>query len=117
MLFGRSIPLCLPMAAGSPTCLISQAMTTYTSARGTGAGTAVLIAASIEADTGLTVGARRVLFAAEDLVAGIPHANYDISPDGRTFVMVRRSPATRITVLQNLPAIVREARDAATDTH
>ena len=30
-----------------------------------------------------------------------------LSPDGRTFVMVRRSPAARIIVLQNLPAIVR----------
>jgi hypothetical protein len=35
-----------------------------------------------------------------------PHVNYDISPDGKTFVMVRRSPATRIMVIQNLPALV-----------
>ena len=36
-----------------------------------------------------------------------PHANYDISPDGKTFVMVRRSPSARIVVMQNLPALVR----------
>jgi hypothetical protein len=47
------------------------------------------------------------------MAGGVPHANYDISPDGQTFVMVRRSPATRIMVLQNLAAIVREARGTA----
>ena len=31
----------------------------------------------------------------------------DVSPDGKTFVMVRRSPAARIMVIQNLPALVR----------
>ncbi|CAN5894363.1 hypothetical protein BH24GEM1_BH24GEM1_25690 [soil metagenome] len=32
------------------------------------------------------------------------------SPDGTTFVMVRRSPAARIIVIQNLPALVRRLR-------
>jgi hypothetical protein len=45
-------------------------------------------------------------------VGSNPHANYDVSPDGRTFAMVRRSPANRIVVLQNLPALVRRLRDA-----
>ncbi|HXW04678.1 MAG TPA: hypothetical protein VD833_05560 [Vicinamibacterales bacterium] len=36
-----------------------------------------------------------------------PHTNYDISPDGQTFVFVRRNPASRIVILQNLPALVR----------
>jgi hypothetical protein len=35
------------------------------------------------------------------------HTNYDFSPDGKTFVMVRRSPAARIVVIQTLPALVR----------
>jgi len=39
-----------------------------------------------------------------------PHANYDISPDGKTFVMVRLNPASRIMVLQNLPALVAKLR-------
>ena len=38
----------------------------------------------------------------------VPHANYDISPDGRTFAMVRQNPATRIIVLQNMPALFRQ---------
>lgn len=37
-----------------------------------------------------------------------PHSNYDIAADGRTFVMVRRSPASRIVVIQNLPAFIRK---------
>ena len=41
-------------------------------------------------------------------VAGAPHSNYDISPDGRTFAMVRQNPATRIIVLQNMPALFRQ---------
>ena len=42
-----------------------------------------------------------------NIVSANPHSNYDISPDGKTFVMVRRSPATRIIVIQNLSALVR----------
>jgi hypothetical protein len=38
--------------------------------------------------------------------------DYDVSPDGRTFAMVRRSPATRIMVIQNLPGLVRRLRGA-----
>ena len=30
----------------------------------------------------------------------------ELSPDGKAFVMVRRTPATRIMVIQNLPALV-----------
>jgi hypothetical protein len=55
----------------------------------------------------IEVTARRALFPVSDIVGATPHVNYDISPDGRTFVMVRRSPATRIMVLQNLPQLVR----------
>jgi hypothetical protein len=33
-----------------------------------------------------------------------------VSPDGRTFVMVRNNPATRIMVIQNLPALVAKLR-------
>jgi len=54
-----------------------------------------------------TVESRRSLFSVADIVGTNPHVNYDISPDGKTFVMVRRSPATRILVIQNLPALVR----------
>ena len=54
-------------------------------------------------------GAKR-LFPIGDIVSTAPHANYDISPDGKTFVMVRSSPAARVVVIQNLPALVRRLR-------
>lgn len=69
-----------------------------------------LIAVRIETTPTLRVASRTRLFSIGDIVATGPHANYDISPDGRTFVMVRRSPAARIVVIQNLPALVRRLR-------
>jgi Tol biopolymer transport system component len=69
-----------------------------------------LVAAGIRTSPTLGVTGRKRLFAVGDIVGTNPHANYDISPDGKTFVMVRRSPAARIVVLQNLPAIVRRLK-------
>jgi serine/threonine-protein kinase len=66
-----------------------------------------LVAAAIGTMPALAVTRRERLFPISDIVATGPHANYDISPDGKTFVMVRRSPSARIVVLQNLPALVR----------
>jgi eukaryotic-like serine/threonine-protein kinase len=66
-----------------------------------------LVAAGIATTPALAVTRRERLFPIGDIVATGPHANYDISPDGKTFVMVRRSPSARIVVLQNLPALVR----------
>jgi Tol biopolymer transport system component len=66
-----------------------------------------LVAAAIDTAPALRVTARARLFPIGDIVGTAPHANYDISPDGKTFVMVRRSPAARIMVIQNLPALVR----------
>ena len=66
-----------------------------------------LMAATVRTSPTLEVTGRRTLFAAADFVGTNPHANYDISPDGSTFVMVRRSPATRIVIIQNLPELVR----------
>jgi serine/threonine-protein kinase len=59
-----------------------------------------------------SVVSRRALFSTEDFIGTQPHANYDVMPDGRGFVMVRRSPATRIMVIQNLPALVERLRGA-----
>ena len=66
-----------------------------------------LVAATIATTPALAVTRRDRLFPITDIVATGPHANYDISPDGKTFVVVRRSPSARIVVLQNLPALVR----------
>jgi eukaryotic-like serine/threonine-protein kinase len=66
-----------------------------------------LVAATITTTPTLAVTARKRLFTIGDIVGTAPHANYDISPDGKTFVMVRTSPAARVVVIQNLPALVR----------
>jgi hypothetical protein len=47
--------------------------------------------------------------------AAQPHANYDITPDGRTFVMVRRSPATHLIVIQSLLELVRRLRGSGAE--
>jgi serine/threonine-protein kinase len=72
-----------------------------------------LVEAVIRESPSLDVLSRRTLFAGSDMVPATPHANYDISPDGKTFVMVRRSPSTRIVVIQNLPGIVKAMRESA----
>jgi serine/threonine-protein kinase len=55
------------------------------------------------------VTGRKTLFSAAEFVPTNPHASYDVSPDGKTFVMVRRSPASRIMIIQNLPELVRRS--------
>ena len=72
-----------------------------------------LMVATMREGGDLEVLDRRPLFGAGEIVSSNPHANYDVSPDGRTFVMVRRSPANRIVVLQNLPELVRRLRDTS----
>jgi len=68
---------------------------------------ASLMAATVQTSPTLAVTARRTLFPVTDIATATPHSNYDISPDGRTFAMVRFNPATRIMIIQNLPALVR----------
>jgi len=78
--------------------------------RGGPATAPVLIAADLQLGTEQAVTARNVLFGVGDMATAIPHTNYDVSPDGRTFVMVRNNPSTRIMVIQNLPALVAKLR-------
>jgi Tol biopolymer transport system component/tRNA A-37 threonylcarbamoyl transferase component Bud32 len=52
------------------------------------------------------VAARGRMFAIEDYLGSTPHANYDVAPDGRGFVFVKRNELSRIVVIQNLPALV-----------
>lgn len=56
------------------------------------------------------------LFSVGDIMTSTPHSDYDVSPDGRTFAMVRRSPASRIMVIQNLAALVERLRATAGGT-
>jgi serine/threonine-protein kinase len=69
-----------------------------------------LVAAQIATTPALGVTARKRLFPIGDIVSTAPHANYDVSPDGKTFVMVRSSPAARVVVIQNLAGLVRRMR-------
>jgi serine/threonine-protein kinase len=78
--------------------------------RETGQDNPHLVAARIETSPTIRVASRSRLFPIGDIVGTGPHANYDISPDGKMFAMVRRSPAARIVVIQNLPALVRRLR-------
>ncbi|HJS47974.1 MAG TPA: hypothetical protein VJ773_08330, partial [Gemmatimonadales bacterium] len=75
--------------------------------RSTTEGRPELILAEVGTTSGIAVTSRRALFSIADYIGTAPHANYDFTPDGQGFVMVRRSPSTRIMVIQNLPELVR----------
>src|SRR5215207_8617174 len=78
--------------------------------RSTKGGKTELMVAALRAEPDIAVVSQRVLFPIDEMVGGQPHANYDISPDGRTFAMVRRSPGSHIVVMQNVPALLRRLR-------
>ena len=84
--------------------------------RATTRGTSRLVAASVREGATFEVLTRRTLFDAADIVGSDVHANYDVSPDGSTFAMVRRSPATRIMIIQNLPSLVQRLHGVAAAT-
>jgi Tol biopolymer transport system component len=84
----------------------------YRSSRG---GQVELVAAEIALVPEPHVASRRVLFPVDEYDAATPHANYDITADGRTFVMVRRSPATHLVVIQGLKELVRRLQGAGAD--
>ena len=68
---------------------------------------AELTAAAIQYGTEPRVVSRTRLFDASEFDTSTPHANYDVAPDGRSFVFVRRSGGTHIVVLQNVPEMAR----------
>ena len=78
--------------------------------RGTHGSEVDLVDATVRTTPEFSVTARHTMFSLTDMAGAAPHANFDISPDGRTFVMVRRSPSTRINVIQNLPVLLRGLR-------
>jgi len=61
----------------------------------------------------LTVVSQRVLFPIPDIVGTGPHANFDVSPDGKTLALVRRSSNRHIVVIQDLPGLLRKLRSSA----
>ena len=66
----------------------------------------VLVGVSVTTNEQFTVGSRNWLFPLGDMAAASPQANYDVSPDGRSFVLVRMAPAGSITVLRNVPRLL-----------
>ncbi len=67
-----------------------------------------MIAASVRLTPGFDVLSRAPLFDVGNFVMAEDHANYDLSPDGRTFVMVRSSAASQIQLIQNWTAQLRD---------
>jgi serine/threonine-protein kinase len=75
--------------------------------RGQGDGHVQFVAAAIDRGPPMRVTSRRALFNLDEYDAAQLHANYDVSPDGKSFLMIHRAPTGRLTVLQNLPELVR----------
>jgi eukaryotic-like serine/threonine-protein kinase len=82
---------------------------------GPGAG-ADLVAAAISFSPAATITGRTTLFSVAGMANSAPHANYDVSPDGRQFVMVGYNQATRIVIIQNLPALIATLRGGSVRT-
>jgi serine/threonine-protein kinase len=71
-------------------------------------GHSVLVAAAIDPGPPLRVTSRTTLFNVDEYDSAQPHANYDVWPDGKSFVMIHRMPTeANLTVVQNLPELVR----------
>jgi serine/threonine-protein kinase len=71
---------------------------------------AMIMSAKISTRPTLGVTSREALFSASAIVTSNPHANYDVSPDGKRFVYVRSNPSSRVMVIQNLAAMVAKLR-------
>jgi eukaryotic-like serine/threonine-protein kinase len=68
--------------------------------------TSRLITAAIRTAPTFEVTARTPLFDVTNYIGAVDHANYDVSPDGRSFVMIRGPQASRIQLIQNWMAQV-----------
>lgn len=77
-------------------------------------GAAHLAVAELVLGSEARVLKRTMLFDASEYAPAQPHANYDVAPDGQSFVMLRRSPASHIVVIQNVQELVRRAQGART---
>jgi Tol biopolymer transport system component len=70
----------------------------------------MLVAAALRFQPDAAVASQRALFPITTMRGTGPHANYDVSPDGRSFAMVRESEGQHIVVIQNLPELLRRLR-------
>ncbi len=77
--------------------------------RSGGAAAPWLVSARVETDGGFRVTGRSRLFNVASYEFALPHANYDVFPDGKSFVMVRQGrpgQSAEIVYLQNLPGLL-----------
>jgi len=70
---------------------------------------AIMVATIAKTPT-LAVTSRKELFPGQGIVTTNPHADFDVSPDGKSFVFVRTNPSSRVMVIQNLAAMVERRR-------
>jgi serine/threonine-protein kinase len=69
-----------------------------------------LIAVALRPGASLDVLSRTPLFDVSDYVSSEDHANYDVTPDGNRFVMVRSPQSSAIQLIQNWPVGLNESR-------
>jgi Tol biopolymer transport system component len=65
-----------------------------------------LIAARVETGAEFRVLSRTALFEDADYEGATPHANYDVMPDGQSFIMVRQGRFTEVSYVANWPALL-----------
>ena len=72
-----------------------------------------LMAASVATEPSFAVTDRVPMFADEYLFALAPHANYDVSPDGTRFLMVKSSATPKLEVVYGWHRELRARLEAA----
>jgi len=68
---------------------------------------AALISAALQLTPEFRVVSRTPLFDVAPYEAATPHANYDVSPDGKSFIMVHQGQLSQIIIVQNWQEEVR----------
>jgi serine/threonine-protein kinase len=71
-----------------------------------------LVAVSLQTSPELRVVSRTPLFELAGYEGATPHANYDVTPDGKSFVMVRQGQLSEIVMVQNWTEEVRRRGEA-----
>ena len=74
---------------------------------------AVLEAATFDRGDAFRVTGRTPLFNVAGYEAATPHSNYDVTPDGKGFIMVRQGVLSEIVLIQNWTALVKRQAEAA----
>jgi serine/threonine-protein kinase len=73
-------------------------------------GSAFLTAAAMQLGDEARVLGRTTLFDVSEYEPAQPHANYDVTPDGKSFVLLKRSPSSHLVVIQHVQELVRRAQ-------